>query len=106
MRGIFLGRLLTKQCRENGSLMLTVRKVELLKTWGLYTTSTSLTDKLLSLNLLLRAGLGESNRLIAIITDTKANNSIQPPKIRYLLNVMLEGFLIVLFDEFITECLE
>ena len=104
MRDILLGRLLMKQCRENGSLMLTVRKVELLKTWGLYTTSTSLTEKLL--NLLLRAGLGESNRLIAIITDTKANNSIQPPKIRYLLNVMLEGFLIVLFDEFITECLE
>ena len=104
MRDILLGRLLTKQCRENGSLMLTVRKVELLKTWGLYTTSTSLTEKLL--NSLLRAGLGESNRLIAIITDTKANNSIQPPKIRYLLNVMLEGFLIVLFDESITECLE
>ena len=104
MRDILLGRLLMKQCRENGSLMLTVRKVELLKTWGLYTTSTSLTEKLL--NSLLRAGLGESNRLIAIITDTKANNSIQPPKIRYLLNVMLEGFLIVLFDESITECLE
>ena len=44
--------------------------------------------------------------LVAMKKHTKPNSNVQPPKIRYLLNELLEGFLKVLFDEFITEQLE